>query len=178
VYHQQPERLSVFFGSFGVVCAVRTKNGARILAVQLAEPAEAPVYIYVVNKKVSQAVQGYSHTDEQHPEMLGETTSHVANHGWNSKNEEEAVVLLEKTIFFMLGLVVVSMPVPEETMHDEFVGKPGHEFHADISCQRNKCVSQPDRHNHSELFKYRMTGKQQNPRIVQENWQNSSGFES
>jgi hypothetical protein len=94
-----------------------------------------------VNKKVSQTVQGDSHANEQYPEMLGETTSHVAYHGWNGKYKKKAVVFLKKAVFFMFWLMMVGMPVPEETVHNEFVREPGHEFHADVSRQRNECVS-------------------------------------
>lgn len=142
-YDKQPERLAVLLGGFGVVGAVGTQNTTRVGAVELTEPLETLVDVHVVNQEIRQAVQRNTHSDEQHPKVRSQSTDHVAEHAGDGKHQEKAVVLFKKTFLFVPGLVVVFVPAPQPAVHQVFVRKPGHEFHAGIGGKRDEQVTDP-----------------------------------
>jgi hypothetical protein len=43
--------------------------------------------------------------------------------------------------------MVIFVPVPQNTVHDEFVREPCHKFHADVSGQCNQGVKKPGCHD-------------------------------
>jgi hypothetical protein len=53
------------------------------------------------------------------------------------ENEEKGVVFLKKTRFH---LVMIPVQVPEEPMHDPFVGCPGNAFHEEESAYQNQYI--------------------------------------
>ena len=113
-----------------MVVAVRTQNGTGVLAVQLAEPLEALVDVYVVDQKINQAVDGNPNAHKQQLTLRSSKTNYVRSGTRNGKNQKEQVVFFEKTMFLVVWLVVVFVPNPQPAMHQVFVRRPGYEFHA------------------------------------------------
>ena len=109
---QQAERLAIFLRLFGVVCAVRPQDPPGVLAVQLPEPLEAPVDIHVVDEEIDQSVNGNADADEKQPEVGCGRSGNITGHARDGKHEKEQVVLFEKSVLFMVRLMVVFMPGP------------------------------------------------------------------
>jgi len=110
--------------------AVSAQDGTGVFAVELAEPLETAVYVYVVNEKVDQPVNGNTYAYKQKPAMRRGQAGDVAEHAGNGKDHEKQVVFLKEAVFFIVRLVVVFVPAPQPAMHNVFVRKPGDEFHA------------------------------------------------
>jgi len=142
VYDEQPERLAAFFGLFSMMSAMRPENSPGITVVQLPEPLEALMDVYVVDEEVNNAVDRDTNTDKEQPEVSCRQPYDIANRTRYSKDEEKQVVFLKETIFMMMRLVMVFVPVPQRPVHDVFMGEPRHEFHANNSSQGNKDISQ------------------------------------
>jgi hypothetical protein len=130
MHNQQTKGLPILFISLGVMVAMCAQDGAGVFAVQLAEPLETLVDVYVVDQKVNQAVNGNSNAHEQQPALGGGQANYIRKGAWNGKNQEEQVVFFKKTMLFMVWFVVVFVPNPQPAMHEVFVRRPGYKFHA------------------------------------------------
>lgn len=93
------------------------------------------VYENVVYKEISQTICGNAHTYEEPVIEVVEFSKKHEQHGWNGENEEEGIVFLEETFTF---LVVITMQVPQESMHYELMGAPGDAFHDEKGGENNQ----------------------------------------
>ncbi len=99
----------------------------EIDVVGLVEPLEALVNKNIVHHKIGDAIQRDADSDVKHEAVsFHEVPDTEKYHRYTSENDEEVVVLLKKVRKL---IVVILMQVPEQTVHDVLVRKPGHTFH-------------------------------------------------
>lgn len=140
VDHQQPERLAIFLRLFGMMRTVRPQDRPRIATVQLPEPGKPLVDIDVVYQEINSPVDGNAQPDEEQPGVRSERTCENAGNAGCGENEEEEVVFFEEFPLLKVRFVVVFVPVPQEPVHDVFMGKPRYEFHPANRDERDKEV--------------------------------------
>jgi hypothetical protein len=119
-----------------MVVAVGAQNGPAEFVIQLVKPLEPPVDVHVVNQKVNHTINADANTNKRQPEPARcVQPDDVRCRTRNGKNEEEQIILLEKTIVVVVWLMVVFVPDPEGTVHEVFMGRPGDEFHGGYGSQ-------------------------------------------
>jgi hypothetical protein len=143
LYDEQPERFAVFFLRFSVVGAMRPQDCPGVGAVELAKPFKPLVDVHVVDQEINGAVDGDAESDVKQPMIIRKRAGHDAGDARYGKNQEKPVVSFPETAAFVVGLVVIFVPIPQKTVHDVFVRKPGDELHAEGG---SKCDEQVDQH--------------------------------
>ena len=109
-------------------------NGFKIRPVSRPEPFDALVNKHIVHQEIREPIQGNAKPYPKEQAVFLYHTDPQSEHTWYGKDEKEIVILFEKSIG--LFLVMIAMPSPEESMHDEFVRGPGNPFHGQESEER------------------------------------------
>jgi tetrahydromethanopterin S-methyltransferase subunit A len=116
---------------------VRFSNGAEIHIVRMLKPAESSVDKDFVHKKITESVSRDPKAYPKAPIVASHHAKHGKEPGRDGKNQEEDVVFFKKARFM---LVVITVKIPAKTVHDVFVGKPGHKLHEAEGGQKNKDI--------------------------------------
>lgn len=80
----------------------------------------------IVHKEVGQPIGCDSQAQVEFEIHTIEFAKQHQHHGWNGENQKEGIIFLKKTFAF---LVVVTVQVPKESVHYEFVRTPSDGFH-------------------------------------------------
>jgi hypothetical protein len=142
VYNQKSKRFAVFLRLSGMVRPMRAQDGPRIPVVQLLEPLETAMNIYVVDEEIDQPVDRNADPHEKEPQMRRGRTQDVKQGAGNGENQKEAVVFFEKIAALIMGFVVVFVPVPQKSVHHILVRKPGDKLHERRSSNGDEGVKQ------------------------------------
>ena len=105
--------------------------------------------VYIVDEEINKAVNGNANANKEQPKMGCRRSDDVAGSTRYGEYEKKKIVLFKKSVFLVLGLVVVFVPVPQQAMHNVFVCRPGHEFHGDYG---NDCNSDIKKRSHDIFF--------------------------
>ena len=91
----------------------------------------------IVDGEICYAIQENSESNEKVVAQAAIYTNEEKNDAGESKNEKEQIVAFEPRIFISFVMMIYVYD-PQESVHNEFVSKPSHEFHADKGAQRNE----------------------------------------
>jgi hypothetical protein len=80
-----------------------------------------------MNHKIANAIKRDAASDEKQIIHSALNTKIKKYNTGNGKNDKENVVSLKG--MFVFWLVVISVKIPHESVHNVFVGEPGHTFH-------------------------------------------------
>jgi hypothetical protein len=101
------------------------------------KPFETLVDDHVMDEEVGKTVSHDAEADRLLPPDIMLESEHDEQETGHSENEKESIVLFKKTRFH---LVMIPVQVPEEPMHDPFVGCPGNAFHEEESTYQNQYI--------------------------------------
>jgi hypothetical protein len=99
----------------------------QILVFGVFEPLESLVNQNIMHHEIAKSVKGDSQSYEKkivHPSFYSEVKK---NNTRNGKNHKKDIVAFEH--MGVLGLVMVGMKIPHQSVHDVFVSEPSHTFH-------------------------------------------------
>lgn len=85
-----------------------------------------------MHQKITQTVDRYPYTYSNCPIILPHQSQHDTQPAWNGKNQEKNIVLLKKTRFM---LMMILMKEPHPAVHQILVRKPCYKLHGSKSGQ-------------------------------------------
>ncbi len=100
------------------------------------------MYVDIMNQEIDQSVNGDTDPDNIEPEVRSCLADDVRKRRGDCKNEKEAVIFLKKPVFVVVGSVMVFMPIPQHTVHQVFMGGPGHKFHGEKGGNRDEHIEE------------------------------------
>ncbi|TND08033.1 MAG: hypothetical protein FD123_2587 [Bacteroidetes bacterium] len=104
---------------------MRAADAQYIPVVPVAQKRKPLVNDNIVHDKIAETVQSDSNADVK-TKIMVHAAGYETVHARGGKNEEERIVLLEKSVF---PLVMIAVQVPEQAVHNELMREPGHELH-------------------------------------------------
>lgn len=135
---QHPKTFTFFFTKVLVMNLVGFADRPEVTIISPGKPLKTLVDEDVVNKKVCDAVKQDPQPNVDQEAQLGvDRTKNETTCAWYGKNEKESIVLFKES---RSSNVVVFVQVPQKTVHDVFVGKPGNEFHEQKCRYGDQCV--------------------------------------
>ncbi len=116
---------------------VSSSNGFEISIIRSGQPFESLMNEDIVYHEIGESIQGNACTYPQSwIECFTAPSQENKCHAWNSKNQKEEVIFFKEPFVFMGMMILVE--IPQQSMHDVFVGKPGNAFHKNESCDDDK----------------------------------------
>ena len=91
------------------------------------------MYKNIMYKEVGHSIDGYSQAYPKQVIIAGLHSKEKCGYTRDSKNEKEKVIVLKEAGGLLV--VMIFMQRPQQTVHYEFVSKPGNAFHSKESCQ-------------------------------------------
>ncbi len=115
---------------------MRPANSPGIPVIGVSEHFEALVDEYIVHKKIGQTVCKNPQTNgKSRPKAKIAPTNKTPNANQSIKKKKIIVTFPPASVVFV---VMVLVQIPQKTVHDVFMGKPGHEFHNAESYYENE----------------------------------------
>ncbi len=114
--------LLMYFFVMNFMCS---SDAIHISVVQFSEPAKALVNDYIMYEEIGKAIKSDANANHQ-PKVIEHDTGDEAIGTGYSKYEKESIVFFKETF---MSLMMVTMQIPEETMHHKFVCEPCHKLH-------------------------------------------------
>jgi len=112
-------------------------NGPDVTAVASCKPFETLMNNNIMNEKISKSISHDTEANRLHPPYMIERAVKNKQDAWYSEDDKKCVVLLEETRLYLMMILV---QVPEKTMHDITMCKPGNTFHNKKCGSQNKYV--------------------------------------
>src|SRR5688572_6102072 len=112
---------------------VRPAYGAHISIIGAGKPFKALVNDHIVHHEISKAIGHYAKAYCLQPVHFAQCTEKNTKKARHREDDEEGIVLFKKT---GLRLMMILVQVPEQTMHDVFMRKPGNAFHDNESANQ------------------------------------------
>ena len=110
-----------------VVHFMRSSHGFRITIISISEQFKSLVDKDVVNGKISQTISENAQANCQtNFEYIILPKQKETNTYYGVKNEKGIIAFKPRIMVFF---VVISVKIPQETVHNVFVAKPSHKFH-------------------------------------------------
>jgi len=98
------------------------ENSPGVRVIQVTEPGKALVDIDIVYKEIDNPVDGNADAHKKEPRLWGTQAYDIGGRTGNGENEEKKIIFLKKWTRFHMGLMMILMPYPKESVHEEFVG--------------------------------------------------------
>jgi hypothetical protein len=110
-----------------MVDLVRLTQSPEIDVVGFVKPLKSLVNEHVVNHKIGNAIEGDADANVEHEAIaFYKIADKEKEHGHTGKHHEKVVIFFKE--MFRLVMMIL-MQVPEQTMHNVLVRKPGYTFH-------------------------------------------------
>src|SRR6218665_1579264 len=118
-----------------VVHFMRPANGFYISIIAAGKPFKALMNDYFMYQKISKPIQCYSKTYGSQPIYFVLQAKHDTQPTGYCKNEKEGIVFFKKTGRW---LMMIFVQVPQKSMHNIAVCKPGNGLHCKETCEYYK----------------------------------------
>jgi len=129
-------------------------NGPEVSVIRIPQKVKSLVDKDIMHQKISKSIEGYAQSGPKHRVEVGES-DHQAYDSRYGKYQEKQIVPLEKP--FVFGNMMVTMELPKDTMHDVFMGEPGHEFHTRKGNKQDSDIDPNMYHNRLVYFAFLLT---------------------
>jgi hypothetical protein len=130
MHQQHTETFAVVPVKMFMMHFMRPADGPHIVAVAFGKPFKPLVNDHIMNQKITEAIRHNAKANGLHPPHMIKGAGINQQYAGYSEDDKERIILFEKA---RLHLMMIFVQVPEKTMHDIAVRKPGNAFHDDES---------------------------------------------
>jgi hypothetical protein len=126
-YKEHPETFTFLLSHMFMVHLMCFPQSPEIDVVCAGKPLKPLMNKNIMNQKISNTIQGDSYADVKHkPVTFNEVADTKEKHRYTGKHHKEIVVFFKEMWCFVM---VIFMQVPEKTVHNILMCKPGYTFH-------------------------------------------------